>query len=235
MPESNRFFHWLYRLLAIAGLVLILVIGVVLARTFLGISAWRDRQAVEVPKQDSSGKPVMEKLRFTGLETIAGRGTRMVRVEAEAPGRGNSLSSGYGGAPTRNLVFIDEGFGKARWLFADNHRHIDGIRKLCACESGDRADEPVVAIYLQVRGVDTNNDGRIDEDDHVVPALVQPDGSGYRPLMPAVEDVLDTVVADDGGSLGILVQKEDSLLYREYSTADGTMRAERELSRLGGN
>jgi len=235
VPESNRFFHWLYRLLAIAGLALILLLGVLLSRTFLGVSAWRDRQAVEVPKQDASGKPVVEKLRFTGLETITGSGTRMVRVEAEAQGRGSSLSSGYAGVPTRNLVFIDEGFGKARWLFADNHRHIDGIRKLCVCGPSEPDDQPVVAIYLQVRGVDTNNDGRIDEDDRVVPALVRPDGSGYKALMPAVEDVLDTVIANDGGSLGILVQMEDALLYREYSTADGTMRAERELSRLGGS
>ena len=232
MTEANSFFRWLYRLLAIAALGLVLLIAFVGYQMYAGSAGWRNRNVVDVAKPVADGKSVVEKLRFTDLETIAGTGIRMVRVETDSENRSGSLSSGPGWSPTRNVVFIDAGFGKARWLFADNNSSIDGISKLCTCTPTDSDDKPVVAIYLQVRNRDTNSDGYIDGDDQVVPALVKPDGTDYKPLMAPVDEVLDTVTTEDGNGIGILVNSGNSLLYREYSVADRVLRAERVITRV---
>jgi hypothetical protein len=63
----------------------------------------------------------------------------------------------------------------------------------------------------------------------VVPALLRRDGTGFRPLMEPVNDVLEVAPAEDGKSIGVLADTGTSLVYREYATADGALRAERVL------
>lgn len=231
MNETSSFFRWVYRLLAMAGLALALLIGYVAYNVYADSARWRNNRTVEVPKRDESGVPSTEKLRFADLETIAGPNTHMVRVIAEQEGRGSSFSGSYDASATRNLIFLDPGYGEARWLFADNRALIGRIEKLCACEVQD--GKPVFAIYLEVRNRDTDGNRLIDRSDLVQPAIVLPDGSGYRTLMTPVREVLDADASDDGNSFGLLVNTGAAIVYREFGTGDWKLRSERELTRIG--
>ena len=218
MAEENRFFKWLYRILAIAALGASLAVCVLVARIFFLESPWARRSTVEVVQGgDEAHKPAV-RLWFGDLESIRGNGTAMLKVYASpSSGTRGSLSSGYGGDRIRNVVFLDPGYGQARWLFADNDGWVGEVSKLCACPQ-DRND-PVIAIYVQSTRADSNRDGVLDQDDKTVPALVRPDGRGYAELSKPVDRVLDNDLSSDGAYLGLLVEDGGKLLYRRYAIA----------------
>lgn len=216
---GEAFFKWLYRILAIVALGVFAMVGLLLTRFFFEESSWARRSTVEVV-QDGGGdtkKPPL-KLRFGDLETIRGTGTTMLKVYASRSShKRGSLSSGYGGNEMRNVVFLDPGYGQARWLFADNDGMVGEVKRLCVCPE-DRND-PVIALYVESTKADSNGDGALDADDKSVPALVRPDGRGYAELSKPVDRVLDNELSSDGAYLGLLVEDGGKLLYRRYAIA----------------
>lgn len=214
MNEPKRYFKWLYRLLAVCGLGAVVLVGLFVLSLVWQQNRWFNRQAVQVAPE-GGGKPAAENLRFSELEDIRGSRSSMLHVEAAQGGRSGSFSSGGYGGQLRNLVFLDGTKTSARWLFPRNTQLLSSVQKLCACDGDERG--PVVAIYVAVRRVDSNDNGRIDDEDRVVPALMRPDGRGYRELSAAVDRIIDSSVSGDGMVLSILVQNGNALRFRQYA------------------
>ena len=213
MAEQNLFFRWLYRLLALVALGLLLVIAYVIVAGELSSRQWQHRNTVAVQQPTADGRKKVEELRFGGLQLIRGSTIRMIKVESEVD-RGKRLglsSGGYGwDFRTRNLVFVQPGSGPARWLFKDNDQYLGEVDQLCVCSEG--AKGPVLALYFEM----ARGDGA-GRPDSVSPAATRADGSGYAVLGKPVARVLDKDVSEDGKTLGILVEDEGKLLYRQFS------------------
>jgi len=232
MAEQNRFFLWIYRLLGIVGLLTALGIGwVVLIEIFPGL-AGPESGAIAVRDPAAPDKPPL-KLRIGRIQHIAGTGHRVLPVMTRSDDTG-SMSLGrlrYGGSGVLNLLFIVKDEAQARWLFAENTARIVEWHVLCPCEE-QHDDSPAVRLYLEVVKQDSNGNGRLDEDDRRIPALVRVDGTGYTELGGAVERIVDSGLADDGKTFDLLIEDKGRLLDREYDLPAFTLRQTRELATL---
>ncbi len=138
---------------------------------------------------------------------------RLIKVESQAD-RGARLglsSGGYGwNYRTRNLIFLPPGGGPGRWLFKDNDQYLGDVDQLCSC-SGD-VKGPTLGLYFEIAQGDGS--GRPNT---VLAAITRIDGSGYATLGKPVARVLDKDVSEDGKTLGLLVEDQGKLMYRQFS------------------
>ncbi len=229
MGEQNAFFRWLYRLLAIGGLLLLLAIAYALIAGQLSSRRWQQRDTVAVQQPTAGGQAKVEVLRFGDLQSIRGSSIQMIGVESEDD-RAKRLefsSGGYGSDfRTRNLVFLQPEGGAAHWLFKDNSQYLGGIDRLCVC--AERDQDPVLAIYLEVAVGETD----AQRPARVGPALVRIDGTGYTRLGTPVSRVLDKTVGADGKTLGLLVEDQGKLLYRRFSLETFALLSEQLVTQL---
>lgn len=214
MAEQNLFFRWLYRLLALGALGLLLVIAYVIVAGEFSSRRWQHRNTVAVQQPTADGQKKVEELRFGDLQPIRGSEVRLVKVESEVE-RGKRLglsSGGYGwNFRTRNLVFVQPGNSSpARWLFKDNGQYLGDVDQLCVCKDG--AEGPTLALYFEIAKGDGSG-----HPDGVSPAVTHADGSGYATLGKPVARVLDKDVSEDGKTLGLLVEDQGKLVYRQFS------------------
>lgn len=232
MTDSNVFFRWVYRLLALMALVGGALLAFVLIQSWWSSSHWRQRQAVEVTVKGKAGKPVTRQLRFYGLESLKGTDTSLLRVADLGAKSGRVMSSSYlSNKSDRNLVFL-QGDRKATWLFPRNDQTIREVFELCLCEPEEKAR--VLALYLEVVTADSNGDGETDEDDLAMPALVRADGTGYTPLLDSPVRLLGRELSDDGAALGVLYESKGQLIHRQYTMEDFSLRAEQVITSLEG-
>ena len=231
MNEQNLFFRWLYRMLAVGALFLLLAIAYLWVQSMLSSRQWRARDTVEVQQPGQQGRKQVQTLRFGELESISGTDIKMLKVESE-DARGNSVgfsSGGYGAAFTiRNLVFLEAGNGKARWLFDDNEQFIGKVSKLCVCDAGREGS--TLAIYLEVVRGKPPADAR--KDGNVQAALTRPDGLGYTEIGKPVSRVLDTLVSPDAKTIGLLVEERGNVSYRVFSLETFAPVSERAVTQL---
>ena len=215
MSEQNRFFQWLYRILALAALGLIGFLAWEMVSLSFETSRWRNHDAVDVP-QVAHGQPVAQRLHFSNLTTIKGTSNMFVEVRTEfsSDSRKGFSSGGSGPGPLRNLVFLSGGYGRAHWLLDRNDQILRDVVQLH--ESNDES-KPVVAIFLELIRDDTNKDGALDEDDASIPTMTRTDGSGLTELPGHADRILEQSVNADGKRIGLLEQDGDKLLYREYA------------------
>ena len=213
MSEQSTLFRWINRILAVGGLCVLLLVGYMVIVGELSSRRWQQRNTVAVQKPTADGKQVVEELRFGKLETISGSSVRLIKVESKIE-RGARLglsSGGYGwNFRTRNLVFLPPDGGAARWLFKDNEQYFGDVEQLCVCSDGIKG--PALALYFEIaKGEDA------DRPAEVIPAVARIDGSGYANLGKPVTRVLGTDVSQDGRMLGLLVEDNGRLLYRQFS------------------
>ena len=228
MTEPNPFFRWLYRLLALGGLCLLLAIAYVFVASEMSSGRLQSRDTVIAQKTTADGRKKEEELRFGDLETIRGSSTRLIKVESQTERsllRGSS--GGYGwNFRTRNLVFLPPGGDQARWLFKDNDQYLGGLDQLCVCND-DGLKGPALALYFEIAQGEV--DGRPGS---VRPAVTRIDGVGYTALGGAVTRVLDKDVSEDGTTLGLLVEDQGKLLYRQFSLSTFVPISERLVTQL---
>ena len=79
-------------------------------------------------------------------------------------------------------------------------------------------------LYLEIETSPT------DDGDRVQPALVRPDGSGYRALTPGPVRVLGHEFDAEGGRVGLLMEVDDTLHYRQYDLTDFSQLSERTVA-----
>lgn len=257
MSETNPFFLWIFR---IAGL---LVLGLLLVLAYFLITGWwesrerRDRRnddVVKVEQKAPDGRTQRLALQFGNVEPLPGTGRMLLPVESRDDGDSGKFASGsgYEQSHIRNLIFVDAGYGKARWLYPDNDQVIvdhapmrecpgnataamawspsdgDAAAAAAAAPAGTPCDDetrgPALAVFLAVRHSDSNRDGELDEKDAATFAFVRPDGSGYTELTGPGMRVLDRRIRGD--SIGLLVQTGSRLGYRRYAIADFTLQSD---------
>lgn len=234
LTEQSRFFRWVYRALALSGLLIVSMIAYVFIREVLFPGLWPASHTIEI--SDAPGKQGAPTIRMHVGRVIRIKGTavKMIEMTTVTPGIGSLRSGGKNyGDDIRNLIFIVEGQPKARWLFKKNLQRLRSIQQICACDDhAQSSDAPATAIFLEVIRTDSNGDGELDWGDRPIPALLRPDGSGYTELGPSVEDILDTSLSEDGERFGLLINDGGKLLYREYAIADFALHSEQVLTEL---
>lgn len=234
VTEQSGFFRWIYRALALSGLLIVSMIAYVFVREVLFPEMLPSSRTIEI--SDTPGKQGAPAIRMHvgSVTRIKGTAVKMIEMTTVRPGIGSLRSGGKNhGDDIRNLIFIVEGQAKARWLFKKNTQHLRSIRQLCACdEYAQSGTASTTAIFLEVIRTDSDGDGGLDWGDRPIPALLRPDGSGYTELGPSVEDILDTSLSEDREHFGLLINDGGKLLYREYAIADFTLRSEQVLTEL---
>lgn len=214
MSEQNRFFQWLYRILALTTLGVLCLVAWQLISFSFETSRWKNRDAVDVP-QTGHGRPAAQRLHFSDLTSIQGSLNMFIEVRSDNPSGGKRFSSGGSGpGALRNLVFFDGGYGRAHWLL---DRNDEVLRDIVQLHESNDDKKPVLAIFLELIRVDSNKDGALDEDDAAIPAMTRPDGIGLTELSGSADRILERSVSADGKRVGLLEQDGDKLLYREYS------------------
>lgn len=232
MLDGNVFFRWVYRLLALMALAGGTLVAFFLIQSWWSSFHWRERQAVEVTVTGEAGKPVKRQLRFYRLESLKGTDTSLVRVADAASNAGRMMGSSYiGESNDRNLIFLHAN-QKATWLFPRNEQTLRNVSVLCHCEPEEKAR--VLALYLEVIGVDSNGDGQKDSDDLAMPALVRADGTGYTPLLKAPARLLGHELSDDFSAFGVLYESQGKLIHRQYAMGNFALRAEHVITSLEG-
>jgi len=234
VAEQNRFFQWLYRVLAVLALLILSMIAYVFVREIVFPELWPTRHTIKVPNE--KGKPEAQAVPMTvgGVTRIKGGAVKMIELSAARPGiAGLRSGSRNYSRDVRNLIFIVDGQPRAKWLFEKNEQLLRAIEQICLCEDRVKSEaESTTAIYLEVIRIDSDGDGVLGAGDRPIPALLRPDGSGYTELGGSVEEVLDTSLSDNGERFGLLIVDGDKLLYREYSVADFSLRAKHILTEL---
>lgn len=228
MAEENRFFRWIYRLVGLGALLGLVALAGLFVTTVLIGGNWAGEQTAEVQAIGAEPGAPPERLRFFGLESLKGTGIQMVMVGAQDNDDGFSgrVSSGYASAKKRNIVFFAPGGGQATWLFPGNQQHILSVEKLCLCKGGD--DDRVLGLYLEMEPTPA------DDGDRVQPALVRPDGSGYRALTPAPVRVLGQEMDVESARVGLLMEVDGRLVFRQYDLTDFSQVSERTVAALPG-
>lgn len=227
MAEENRFFRWVYRLVGLGALLGLVAVAGLFVTTMLIGGNWAGGQTAEVQAMGAEPGAPTERLRFFGLESLKGTGMQMVMVGVQDDdGFGKRVSSSYSSAQTRNVVFFAPGGGQATWLFPGNDQHILGVEKLCVCSGKD--DDRVLGLYLEIESSPADDDGRVQ------PALVRPDGSGYRALTPGPVRVLGNETDGEAGRVGLLMEVEGRLVFRQYALTDFSQVSEQTVAALPG-
>lgn len=239
MQETNRFFLWVNRLLALGALLGLLLLAVFALWGFGSSFVLPYSPDVVVPAAKTGAPPVRAKLRVANVISLTGTTSRMIELRAAEPAGGSSLGlkePSYGAI--RNLLFLGGDPAEPRWLFDDAEKLLIRVEPVCmdrvphyrdACA---QAQKRTLAVYLEVVAADTNRDGIMDRQDGIVPALVHTDGSGYTPLGDSVDNVVDVTVSPDGTRLNLLVEKAGALHDHGYSLADFRPLSSRKIADL---
>ncbi len=106
---------------------------------------------------------------------------------------------------TRNILFADVNKGINKWLLPNNNTlisHYDLISSL------DDKDQRVIAFLYQIISADTNQDGRLTENDALSVALSLPDSSNYRKILDNIKSVVGYELLSSD-RLAILYMKND--------------------------
>jgi hypothetical protein len=227
--EQNKFFIWTSRITSILFLLL-LVISIGLAIYVMQESRkWGARNSVEIVGEVAEDD-VAEDLRLGSIINVCGKDVQYVMLSSSSSTKG--LSSGGYGSRIRNIVFFVGSEMDSHWLFDTNKHLINSTSQLKT--SGDSCKEKETAsIYYEVVKDDTNNDGSLNEEDHVTLFITAPDGRNPIELESEITSVIDYSVDADGQLLTVLMQKGTSILMKKYSLEDGQLASEREVSRIG--
>ena len=234
MTEQSRFFRWVYRALALSGLLIVSMMAYVFVREILFPELWPTSRTIEMSgAPGKQGAPTI-RMHVGSVTRIKGTAVKMIEMTTVSSGIGSLRSGGRSYRDDiRNLIFVFVKQPKAKWLFEKNDQRLRSIQEVWACDDHAQGSKtPTTAIFLEVIRADSDGDGELDWDDRSIPALLRPDGSGYAELGPSVEDILDTSLSEDGERFGLLINDGGKLLYREYAIADFSLHSEQVLTEL---
>lgn len=226
--EEIRFFKWISRVNSILFLLLLASSLLLVIFLFLDSNNWRSHNRVEiVDKKENEEK--LEDLRLSDIQNVCGTDVQFVKLTSDSSSKG--FSSGGYGSTTRNIIFFEGENMKSHWLFDSNSYVISKIDVL-EINGDDCKARKASSIYYEVISKDTNSDGRLDERDQISVGLTRPDGNNYKELDSGLTTVIDNTVNGDGTELSVLAQQGNVIKMKRYSTADGELISETEISRI---
>jgi len=227
--ETNRFFKWTARINSMLFLVLLLLSIALVIYAIFESNKWQQRTAVHVI-DEKNGSNDDEKLNLGRITKVCGTDFQYIELTSSKESEGFS-SVGYGNT-TRNVVFFAGKDMDSHWLFDTNGYLISGIDQLKKT-ADDCKKRETVAIYFEVRKVDSDNNGKLDEKDELTVALTSPDGKNYTEIEVGLTSVLDHSVNDNASVLTLLVQSDSRLIMKKYSLPSKKKISEKEITKIG--
>jgi hypothetical protein len=266
MSETNPFFLWIFR---IAGL---LVLGLLLVLAYFVVTGWwesrerrerRGEDVVKVEQKAPDGRTQRLALQFGNVEALPGTGRMLLPVESRDDDDSGKFvsSSSYEQSHIRNLIFVDAGYGKARWLYPDNDQVIvdHALMRECpgnegaatawsASDGGDAADAAAAATAPPGTPCDEDTRGATravflavrHSDSNRDSELDEKDAATFALVRPDGTGYTELTgpamrVLDRrirGDSIGLLVQTGSRLGYRRYAIADFTLQSDTAVADL---
>ncbi|OGW27721.1 MAG: hypothetical protein A2X56_06955 [Nitrospirae bacterium GWC2_57_13] len=223
MNENNRIFVVINRINSVLLLSVLLLAAGGLIWTIFVQSQWKRNRSIEVQDKTEQGSAEKVKLRLSNIEQVYGAPVQFVRLETEP--KGGKFSSGYYPEATRNIMFLTKGLKQAHWLFSKHNFLIKTVVQLRESEGYDR-NNPTRAMYYEIIKEDSNNDGRLAEDDAVVIALSRTDGTGYVELNSGHQRIVGHRTVNQGAEVAVIVEKDGKVLYSTYSLRNFSKTAE---------
>jgi hypothetical protein len=204
MSKSQKIFRYVWRINAILILLAALVITVTVG-FFLLQDVWRSamrrRDAdVRLSVPDSS-----RNARLSLSRAALVPGTNVMRAELQGPSEGGKYSSDYG-RETRNILFIEPGNKKGRWLLSDNNHFVTDSHDFTE-EKND--EKRVLATAIVVRPTQPSNDSA-----HGKLVLFEVTGKNVVEIANHVQEIHITSVA--GFELNILFERDHRLVFAAF-------------------
>ena len=192
-PNGDR---WLKRVWLVNGVVLLAAVVIGLgAAVVAGVSEWHGDKAVAVaapsPEQGpNDGNAAGRAVRFDAPEPVRGSNTRLVLLhngadylpESAGIGSARKQYNFYSEGPIVNVVFLPTGIGPGHLLF-DRPAYLRQVSY--PGETDGRADSLQTWISYEVVLIDTNGDGKLDDDDERQLMVSDLDGNNLKPVLPA--------------------------------------------------
>jgi hypothetical protein len=205
MSKAQKLFRYVWRinavLILLAALLITLAVGFFLFQD-LWRSAMRNRDAdVRLSVPDSTRKARLSLSRASLV-----RGTNVMRAELQGESVGGKFSSSYG-KETRNILFIEPGNKKGRWLLPDNDHIITDNNDFT--EPKDSDEKRVIATAIVVRSADPRSDST---DGKLV--LFDVTGRNVVELANNVKEIHITSAA--GNELTILFERDNRLVFAAF-------------------
>ena len=130
MTEQSRFFRWVYRALALSGLLIVSMMAYVFVREILFPELWPTSRTIEMSgAPGKQGAPTI-RMHVGSVTRIKGTAVKMIEMTTVSSGIGSLRSGGRSYRDDiRNLIFVVEGQPKAKWLFEKMTSACDRSRK----------------------------------------------------------------------------------------------------------
>ena len=228
MAEENRFFRAVSRINSVIFLfALILLCGFVIVQI---ISETSGRKVFTRGFDNTSldDKPITMNLGFGKIEQIYGTNYQYITLDSEGK-MAKFSGSGYSSGDFRNILFLSKEMKEARRLFPTHQYIISSFEQLGqnnCCQGDNGKSNPTKALFYMVIKRDTNGDGKLTDDDIPVVAFSKPDGTGYAEVITDADRIIEHTSVNQGAEVAVLLEKDNKVLYRTYSTESFAMTSE---------
>jgi len=221
----ERMFLFVSRINSI--LLLLVLIG---AAILIAWMAWAGNQGrnldqFEVPSGETTSSTKIL-LRLARVQNVTGTDTQMILLSAE--GRPGTFPSVYSGSSeTRNVLFLTGSEVKAQWLFTHQNNRILVTEQLRE-EIKESRDNPTKALYFEYVSSDTNNDGKLSNQDLSNVGLAKPDGLGFTDVLTGVTQVLSNKLLDSQ-KISVVYQSRNSVRHATFSVSSFKLETDQEI------
>jgi len=213
----NRFFLYVWRfnvlVQALAGILAIVLCLLVLREWFP--LYFGDIETSNLVNVEDSSNNIHEKWLYGSLQNVPGTHTIILPVHSEQDYEIDYYRSKES-ISNRNLLFVNnlsETELKVNWLFPDNQKLILEYNFLNLANELYDENQTTLAMLYHVVSSDSDNDGRLSEDDHISLYLSHTDGREVHKVADNVDQVLGIwVLSVDKVILFIASQNQTHLL-----------------------
>ncbi len=219
------FFKWIGRINSILFLIFILMGIGLIAFLYIQSNDWNSGRTVEIKDESEN----IIKMRLGNINHICGHDIQYVELSSINTSKG--FSSGGYADQARNVVYFIGSDLSPHWLYDTNDQLIENISQLEA-KGYECEDKVTIAVLYKVIKDDSNNDGKLSEDDLVTVSLTMPDGYQYTEL-GFFDSVIDYETDIEGKQLTLLAQMGNDVLVQKYSLTDFKKLSEKILTRIG--
>jgi hypothetical protein len=223
MSKSQRLFRYVWRingvLILLAAVIIILTVG-----GFLLQDLWRAARR----RQDADVRLSMPDTRPNARLSLGRaslvRGTNVMRAELKGESGSGKYSSGYD-SETRNILFIEPGNRKGRWLLPDNNHFIADSNDFTDEKNPDEKRVIATAALVVPRDKPDNTGGR----------LILFDATGKN-LVEIASDVREIHITSAGANeLTILFERDNRLVLATFDPRTHAKLREQEVEVPGLN
>jgi len=154
----------------------------------------------------------------------------MLKFCANEQSSGVFSSDGYN-SEARNVLFLSGSQKTAHWLFPTHKNLILLTAQLQEGINGYDYKHPTKALFFEYVTEDTNGDGKLSHQDHIIVAITKPDGSGMTDVLQGVDKVLSYNMLDEK-TLSIVYETGKFMRHARVSTVSLAKESDQEIIKL---